>query len=116
MPSRPTVYEWIDRDIEGFADRYARARDLGLDVVADEVMAIVDAPVGSTDNGATDSGAVADKRLRFDARRWYLSKLAPKRYGERLTQEITGKDGGPVQATLVVTTGVPQPEDDEPIA
>lgn len=108
MPSRPTVYEWIDRDIDGFADRYARARDLGLDVVADEVMAIVDAPVGSTENGATDSGAVADKRLRFDARRWYLSKLAPKRYGDKVSQEISGPDGGPVRTTVTIATGVPE--------
>ena len=114
MPSRPTVYEWIDRDIDGFAVRYTRARDLGLDVVADEVMAIVDTPVGSTDSGGTDTGAVADKRLRFDARRWYLAKLAPKRYGEKLAAEISGPDGGPVKAQIVIATGVP--DDDEEIA
>lgn len=43
-----------------------------------------------------DTEHVARSRLRFDARRWYLSKLAPKRYGDRLTQEITGPDGGPI--------------------
>lgn len=108
MPSRPTVYMWIDQDTDGFADRYARARDTGLDAVADEVLAIADAPVPSTESGATDSGAVADKRVRFDARRWYLSKLAPKRYGDKVTTELTGADGGPVQAQVIITTGVPQ--------
>jgi hypothetical protein len=107
MPSRPTVYKWVDANLDGFADRYARARDIGLDVVADEVLEIADAPVGSTDNGGTDSGAVADKRVRFDARRWYLSKLAPKRYGDKLSTEISGPDGGPVKAQIVIATGVP---------
>ena len=75
--------------------------------MADEVLEIADAPVGSTDNGGTDSGAVADKRVRFDARRWYLSKLAPKRYGDKLSTEISGPDGGPVKAQIVIATGVP---------
>lgn len=113
LPSHTTIRNWVVDDTDGFAERYARSRDLGLDMVADEVMAIVDTPVGSTENGGTDSGAVADKRLRFDARRWYLSKLAPKRYGEKLTQEISGPDGKPVQATLVIATGVPDSSDDE---
>lgn len=112
IPDRSTIRGWIDKDVDGFAARYAHARDVGLDVVAEEVIAIADTPVGSTENGATDSGAVADKRLRFDARRWYLSKLAPKRYGEKLTQEITGKDGGPVQTAVVIATGVPDADDD----
>ena len=29
--------------------------------------------------------------------RWYLSKLAPKKYGDRTAMELTGADGGPVQ-------------------
>jgi hypothetical protein len=36
-------------------------------------------------------------RLRFDARRWYASRLAPKKYGERLTHEISGPDGRPLE-------------------
>ncbi len=109
MPSRPVVYRWIDENTDDFAARYARARDIGLDVVADQVLDIADEPVGSTENGATDSGAVADKRVRFDARRWYLSKLAPKRSGDRVGSEISGPAGGPIKAKILVTTGVPMP-------
>jgi hypothetical protein len=29
-------------------------------------------------------------RLRFDARRWLASKIMPKVYGDRITQEIEG--------------------------
>lgn len=97
VPSRSVIYDWITENVDGFSDRYARARDIGLDVVAEEVMQIADEEVGCLENGATDSGAVAHKRLRFDARRWYLSKLAPKRYGDKVTTEVTGADGGPIQ-------------------
>ena len=34
---------------------------------------------------------------RTDTRKWILSKLVPKKYGNRVTAEITGADGGPVQ-------------------
>ncbi len=30
-------------------------------------------------------------------RKWVLSKLVPKKYGNKVTAEITGADGGPVQ-------------------
>lgn len=99
MPNRSTVQKWVVDDVQGFSGSYARARDTGLDVVAEEVIAIADEEPGTLDNGATDSGFVAHKRLRFDARRWYLSKLAPKKYGERSAMELTGADGGPVQIT-----------------
>ena len=36
-------------------------------------------------------------RLRVDTRKWILSKLVPKKYGTKVTAEITGADGGPVQ-------------------
>src|SRR5262249_52703816 len=38
-------------------------------------------------------------RLALDARRWYVGKIAPKRYGEKLETktEISGPGGGPVQ-------------------
>ena len=42
-------------------------------------------------------------RVVIDARKWAASKLAPKRYGERIAQEITGADGGPVKTEATVT-------------
>lgn len=73
IPPATTVRWWVVNDREGFSARYAQARDVGLDHIADEVMDIADHTTGD----------VIRDRLRFDARRWYLSKLAPKRYGER---------------------------------
>ena len=92
MPCRPTISDWVIKDLDGFANQYAQARNDGLDVMADEVQEIADIGSGDTPRD----------RLRFDARRWYLSKLAPKRYGERLIQEHTGPDGGPVVGKVEV--------------
>ena len=90
MPAACTVREWILADLHHFATRYARARDKGLDNMADECLVIADS--------ATAEDAQA-RRLSVDTRKWYLSKLAPKRYGDQ--QPAAGGVGG-VQINLVV--------------
>lgn len=54
------------------ADRYARAREAGLDAEADRA---IDEALTAEDAGLG--------RLALDARKWYLSKLAPKKYGDK---------------------------------
>lgn len=78
-----TFLRWVDDDPE-LADRYAGARHNLIERMANELLDISDAPVPTTDSGATDSGAVQDKRLRVDTRKWLLSKLAPKKYGDKI--------------------------------
>ena len=90
MPGESSVRDWVLEDRHNFAAQYAQARDQGLDAMADQVIEIADEDPGTTDQGATNTGKVAANRLRFDARRWYLSKLAPKRYGDRLNVEHSG--------------------------
>ena len=36
-------------------------------------------------------------RLRVDTRKWLLSKALPKIYGDKVTAEISGPDGGPIK-------------------
>ena len=50
-----------------------------------------------------DSGAVQKQRLQIDTRKWILSKLLPKKYGDLLGLDHKG-DG----ITLNVVTGVPE--------
>lgn len=90
MPNRETVHRWVVDDVCGFYGHYARAREIGLENMADEIIDIADAEPGSLVTGATDSGDVANKRLRVDSRRWYLSKMAPKKYGDKQTVEHGG--------------------------
>lgn len=93
LPAEVTVRQWAAEDRNGFYAHYTRARDIGLDAMADQVVDIADGAEADQD---TD---IARDRLRFDARRWYLSKMAPKRYGDKVA--LTGEDGGPVKHQFV---------------
>lgn len=96
--SAPCVRGWVVEDVDGFAERYARARDIGLDEKADELEEIADD--GSNDwmdkNDPQNPGYslngehVQRSRLRVEARKWYLSKLAPKKYGDKIGVEHSG--------------------------
>jgi len=79
MPSRQTVYNWIEKD-KDFVDRYARACARRADAMFDEIIEIAD---NSNDDVNRD-------RLRVDARKWSLSKMQPKKYGDKLDIEHGG--------------------------
>jgi hypothetical protein len=86
MPAPSAVIYNAMKD-KDFAEQYARARDAALDLMAEETLALADDI--SKDSGFQGGVAVARARLRVDTRKWYLSKLAPKRYGDRL--EVSGR-------------------------
>lgn len=101
--SQPTLWLWLDQD-DAFSKRYARAKEQCAELLAEEIIEIADD--GSADyvlRGIEGDELVVDQehvqrsRLRIDARKWYASKVAPKKYGDKVTQELTGPDGGPVQ-------------------
>lgn len=106
MPAESSVRQWVVDDSHGFAAQYARARDIALDLMADDTLHIADD--GSNDwmerNDPENPGWMingehqARSRLRVDTRKWYLSKLAPKRYGDRLALEHGGVDGKPLES------------------
>ena len=91
MPPESTVRGWVVDDVEGFSAQYARAREAQGHAIAEqglvEAIAAEDAQLG---------------RLAFDARKWFASKVAPKHYGDKVTQEHTGEGGGAIR----VITGV----------
>lgn len=72
---------WVDADDE-LREQYARARARLLDVQAEELEEI-----GEKAAGAETAAEVAGLRLQSDNRKWLLSKLAPKKYGEKLEIE-----------------------------
>ncbi len=76
------------------ATRYAHARSLYHDLLAKEIMDISDEDIPKDAYGKTDNALVQQARLRVDSRKWLLSKLAPKKYGDRLT--VAGDDDNPV--------------------
>ena len=84
----------------GIPDQYAHAQEAMIHSIAEQIMAISDeTPVTIVDqNGISryDSAAVQHQRLQVDSRKWLLSKMMPKVYGDKNVQEITGPNGGPI--------------------
>jgi hypothetical protein len=48
-----------------------------------------------------DHAAVQRSPLQVDTRKWLLAKPLPKIYGDKLTAEVTGKDGAALPVTDV---------------
>lgn len=85
FPPESSVRTWVRDDREGFKAQYAEARSLQYDSWADAIIEI----------SLDDSLDPADKRVRVDTYKWLLSKLMPKRYGDRLL--VAGDDEKPIQ-------------------
>jgi len=62
-----------------------------------------DAPIERNAAGAIDSAAVQMRRLQIETRRWILSKLLPRKYGDRMGLDHQGEG-----FNLTVVTGVPE--------
>lgn len=94
MPNPRTVYRWL-RTNEEFCQNYTRAQEDKADFLADDVLDVADDP----------DIEPADKRIRVDARKWAASKLRPKKYGDKVQQDITS-GGQPINNWVVnpVTT------------
>lgn len=107
MPDVSTVWDWQQKDAE-FAQSIARARELGFDAIALEALTIADTPVEGIEHTDTPEGPrikradmLGHRKLQVETRLKLLAKWDPKRYGERIAQEITGADGGPIQSASV---------------
>jgi hypothetical protein len=95
MPHIGTVLRWVSQNNE-FREQYAKAREIQAETHADDIVTIADGPTE-----ADDSVKTARDRLRVDARKWVASKLLPKKYGDKVTNEHVGPDGGPVQVQKI---------------
>ena len=118
MPTDSTITNWIlDKDKKEFLAQYAQAKAKCMDHFADEIVSIADD--GANDyyeregkDGETikalDHEHVSRSRLRIDTRKWLMSKLKPKKYGDRL--DLGNADGKPLAITVKSLKGM---SDDE---
>lgn len=91
--SQSTFNLWLNEDAK-LAAEYARAREDLIERIANEVIELSDADVGLQPDGKKDWAAVQKHKLQVDTRKWLLSKLAPKKYGDKL--ELTGDPDRPL--------------------
>lgn len=93
FPSITTVYRWLN-DHEEFRNMYARAKEAQADLLAHQIVELSNRErVGKTTTTQTGqfSGTTTTKsdnynrtRLQIDARKWLASKLAPRKYGDKV--------------------------------
>ena len=79
LPAERTVYQWLEANAS-FAQKYTRARERQQDREVDRIVEIAD-----TEEDPQRA------RVRIDARKWRASKLAPKKYGDKLDLEHSGQ-------------------------
>lgn len=99
-PSFRTVYDWCDKD-EEFASRFARAREVGQDLIAEQCLEIIDTqPEMAISSGANsesshrDSAHVTWLKNRAEMRLKLLAKWNPKKYGDKVDVTSEGKAVG----------------------
>ena len=88
-----TFIGWVNEDA-ALADKYTRAREELIERMAQEVLELSDVDVGLQPDGKKDWAAVQKHKLQVDTRKWLLSKLAPKKFGDKL--ELTGDPDRPL--------------------
>ncbi len=105
MPSYDTVMTWLfnannNSDYKDFSDNYARAREAQADFLAFETVELADNErrtdtvfVGGESSGVTTSDNTQRTKQQIETRKWVASKLAPKKYGDKVQTEVSGSLG-----------------------
>lgn len=120
-PNWRTVYDWLEKD-QDFSARFARARDMGADAIAEEALEIIDtAPeMAFSATGSHKDGAhVTWLKNRAEMRLKLLAKWNPRKYGEKVDLNHGVQPENPLTSLIqrIAGTGLPVvkdvPEDDE---
>lgn len=101
MPASSSMFKWI-RENKEFSEQYAIAKQESADAWVEEILDIADD--GSNDwmevysKGKSEEESIGWKvngeciqrsRLRVDTRKWAASKMNPKKYGDKIQQDVS---------------------------
>lgn len=98
--SKSTFLDWVAND-NVKADQYARAIKERQEGLFEEIIEIADDDSNDYEEIELGDGVIATKvnhehiqrsRLRVDARKWALSKMNPKKYGDKVDLTTDGKE------------------------
>ena len=95
LPSNVTFCDWLRQDSE-LVKQYARATEIRAEKLFDEIIDIADETSNDTytdETGKeyTNHEVINRSRLKIDARKWVLSKLNPKKYGDKIDHTTDGE-------------------------
>ncbi len=82
MPHRRTIERWMETD-DAFAAECARARLIGLELQVEAIEDIERDTLAGTIDPRAASVVISSKQ-------WRLSKLRPKKYGDRVAVDVAG--------------------------
>lgn len=126
MPNATTFYNWLDETNEEgertqYAidknKQYARACELRADAIFDDIIDIADDSSEDTqfneNSISINAEFVARSRIRIDARKWIVSKLNPKKFGDKV--DVTSDNKPLQQQAIQVEIVKPSNESDDSI-
>lgn len=106
-PSSRTFFKWLDND-ENKVKRYARACSLRADSMFDDMIDISDTTEEGTTITESDKGIftntgdmIQHRRLKIDTRKWILSKMNPKKYGDSKQIKLTDGEGDKIPINAI---------------
>ena len=99
MPATSTLFKWI-REIPEFSQQYACATEERTEAMSEDILDISDKSsgdwetrkFGGTEIQVVNNEAVQRSKLRVDTRKWLMSKMKPKKYGDKIDMTTNGKD------------------------
>jgi hypothetical protein len=99
IPCARTVFNWLNplsdyHDAE-FLHNYARAQEIRAETEFEEIKEIADSTgndiiLDKDGNEVVNHNVINRDRLRIDARKWRISKMQPKKYGDHNTLILEG--------------------------
>jgi hypothetical protein len=105
MPSVATIFNWMRAHPE-FLEQYARAKQEAADAMAEDILTIAEVTVDMVQQNPTVAGPMVQaQRLHIDTKKWLMSKLQPKKYGDKL--DVTS-DGKQLPAPITQFNGIPR--------
>jgi hypothetical protein len=100
MPCRSTIYRWLQLDAE-FENQYSDARKIQAEALADSIVDIAD-------DAELGRDQLAKAKLRIDARKWLVGRLAAERIAEEVDENVQIAAESTSPQLTVEISGFPQ--------
>lgn len=95
MPAQSAFYKWMDSKPE-LVERYTCARKSQANTIFDKMLNVAEnTEIGITKKikpegeEITEGDMLGHRKLKIDTYKWILSKLEPKKYGEKIDIDMT---------------------------